>query len=221
MPSMPSARTHASAPAPDRHAPLASPCVDGPHSSTGAVGAPDATDPVRADAIDGAMDGAERPPTPGEAVPAGAVGTPFLRWESLPDDALDPPIRPLVRALNNTGWVRTVFSCAGHPEEPDSVARGRRQAHLDVATSDLRLWLQFTSRCESAALAAAAHVAAAGARLRVAEDTLGPIPPWLAAALPSPPPPSTHWNHRRLVFEPIPYDLDPTACRLLLDAALT
>jgi hypothetical protein len=155
-----------------------------------------------------------------EAVPAGAVGTPFRRWETLPDDALDAPIRPLVRALNATGWVRTVFSCGGHPEEHDSVARGRRQAHVDVATSDYRRWLQFTSRSESAALAAAARVAAGGARLRVAEDTLGPIPSWLAPILPSPTPPGARWHYRRLVFEPIPYDLDPTTCRLLLDAAL-
>jgi hypothetical protein len=150
-----------------------------------------------------------------------AIGTPFLDWAALPDGALDAPIRPLVRALNDTGWVRTVFSCSGHPEESDSVARGRRQAHVDVATRDLRRWLQFYSRCESAALTAVRDLAAAGARLRVAEDTLGPLPPWLATALPSPPPPASLWHYRRLVFEPIPYDLDPNACRLLLDASLT
>ena len=207
---MRSARTHATAPAPDHLS------TAGPHSTTGAVGPPDPAGTGRP--VVGIAPA--EPPDAAEPRPPGAIGTPFLRWESLPDDALDASIRPLVRALNETGWVRTVFSCGGHPEEHDSVARGRRQAHVDVATSDLRRWLHFTSRSESAALAAAARVAAGGARLRVAEDTLGSLPSWLVSALPPPIPPGARWHYRRLVFEPIPYDLDPTACRLLLDAAL-
>src|SRR5438045_2201155 len=77
----------------------------------------------------------------------GSIGTPFQPWEALDDAALDAPIRPLVRALNATGWVRTVFSCGGHPEEADSVARGRRQAHVDVVTCDLHRWRIYVQEC--------------------------------------------------------------------------
>ena len=61
-----------------------------------------------------------------------------------PADALDPPIRPLVAAINANGWARTVFSCAGHPEEPDAVTTGRRQAHVDVIVRDARAWKAWT-----------------------------------------------------------------------------
>src|SRR6266508_6237319 len=98
MPGTPSARTHATAPAPARHASLGPDGVGGPHSTTGAVGA--AGDPGIAGAASttGAGTNAEPQPPSSEAVPvpAGPIGTPFLRWESLPDDALDPSIRPLV-----------------------------------------------------------------------------------------------------------------------------
>jgi hypothetical protein len=63
----------------------------------------------------------------------------FLPWDRL-EESVDPPILPLVNALNATGWARTVFSCAGHPEEPSSVATGRRQAHVDLVVSDPSLW---------------------------------------------------------------------------------
>lgn len=32
--------------------------------------------------------------------------------------AIDPEIRPLVDAINATGWMETIQSCAGHPEKP-------------------------------------------------------------------------------------------------------
>jgi hypothetical protein len=142
-----------------------------------------------------------------------SIGAPFQSWETLDDAALDPPIRPLVRALNATGWVRTVFSCGGHPEERDSVRTGRRQAHVDVVTSDERRWREFARRCRDQEAAAARK---GGRRaVRVVEGSLGTIPEWLAPALPR-----AKWRYRRLVFEPVPYDLTPDICRSVLDAAL-
>jgi hypothetical protein len=107
----------------------------------------------------------------------------------VPDDALDPPIRPLVAAINATGWARTVFSCAGHPEEPDAVATGRRQAHVDVIVRDARAWKAWTRAVRREAPAAVANAMATNGprrdtpRLRVAEGGLGPLPEWLADTL--------------------------------------
>jgi hypothetical protein len=78
----------------------------------------------------------------------------FIPWDALAEAVLDPPLRPLVAALNRTSWVRTVFSCAGHPEEPDSVRRGRRQAHLDVLVADPARWRAFVRRVQRDAPAA-------------------------------------------------------------------
>ena len=79
---MRSARTQANAPAPD---PLSE---SGPHSTTGAfspVGPVGPTTPLGAVGGTGAADQSQ----PVEAAPTGAIGAPFLRWESLPDEALD------------------------------------------------------------------------------------------------------------------------------------
>lgn len=194
-----------------------------------------------------------------------------MPWDALDEALLDAPVRLLVAALNRTGWARTVFSCGGHPEEPDSVAQGRRQAHIDVVVADLNAWRRFVERCQREAPAAVQRQAPAGVRLRVAEGSLGPLPAWLRDALaaeagaerlpPEPyPPGQTHaraepapgqptaarswwarvaclvehwlarpasrraesreWRFRRLVFEPVPYDAEPAACRRALDAAL-
>jgi hypothetical protein len=126
----------------------------------------------------------------------------FVPWEALPETggALDPPVRPLVVALNALPWAHTVFSCAGHPEEPDAGERGRRQAHVDVLVADVGRWRAFVRRVRLAAPAAVRAVAAglvspagieapprsgvrAGVGLRVADGSLGPPPPWLRAAL--------------------------------------
>ncbi len=194
-----------------------------------------------------------------------------MPWSALDEAVLDAPVRPLVVALNRTGWARTVFSCGGHPEEPDSVMQGRRQAHVDVVVADLNAWRRFVEHCRHEAPAAVRRLAPAGVRLRVAEGSLGPLPAWLRAALaaeggverllPEPHPPgqaharaepvplpavpvrswwaralrlverwlarpasrrtgSREWRFRRLVFEPVPYDAEPAACRRALDAAL-
>jgi hypothetical protein len=182
-------------------------------------------------------------------------------------DQIDPPIRPFVVALNQTGWARTVFSCAGHPDEPDSTARGRRQAHVDVVTCDLGRWLAFTRAVGQRlrtlgpldAVDAAdgagmpAERAAARVRVRGVEGPLGDLPGWLRASLPAPAGPASTppgsggpeqarrwlgqlvargrellssapgtggWHYRRLVFEPVPYDAPPAACRHALDQAL-
>ena len=81
----------------------------------------------------------------------------FVPWEALPETggALDPPVRPLVAALNALPWAHTVFSCAGHPEEPDAGARGRRQAHVDVLVADAARWRAFVRRVRRTAPAAA------------------------------------------------------------------
>jgi hypothetical protein len=207
--------------------------------------------------------------------PGTSLSQPFVPWSALDEAVLDAPVRPLVAALNRTGWARTVFSCGGHPEEPDSVAQGRRQAHVDVVVADLGAWHRFVERCRHEAPAAVQRQAPAGVRLRVAEGSLGPLPAWLRAALaaeagaerpppePYPPgqmhaehaprlpvaapwwwdraalllarrlarllrrhsssrdgPPERRWRFRRLVFEPVPYDAEPAACRRALDAAL-
>jgi hypothetical protein len=116
----------------------------------------------------------------------------FVAWEVLPAAALDPPVRALVAALNRTGWARTVFSCGGHPEEVDSVERERRQAHVDVVVSDLARWRRFVERVREQVRIAVGRlgtidgIAGAGepvAGVRCIEGALGPIPPWLAAAV--------------------------------------
>jgi hypothetical protein len=121
-------------------------------------------------------------------LPTGAPGTGIPA--SLPDnDLLDPPVRPLVEALNRTGWARTVFSCGGHPEEPDAVARGRRQAHVDVVVSDRRQWSAWVRHVKRAVPEAIQRIADQdgpgrdGTRIRIAEGGLGPLPTWLAEAL--------------------------------------
>jgi hypothetical protein len=151
-----------------------------------------------------------------------SIGQPFQPWESLDDALIDAPIRPLVHALNTTGWARTVFSCAGHPEEPLSVAEGRRQAHVDVVTSDPRRWRDFAQRCRRDVPAAVERLSRKDnvVRIRVAEGDLGPIPAWLKPALAGLSPAITRWHYRRLVFEPVPYDAPPDACRQALDTAL-
>jgi hypothetical protein len=117
---------------------------------------------------------AQPPPDPDEPAPPASVGRPFMRWSQL-EGALDPPVRPLVEALNRTGWSLTVFSCAGHPEEPDSVRKGRRQAHVDVVVSDERRW--------RAAVDAIKRRTRGDVRLT--EGTLGEPPPWLLPHLPT------------------------------------
>jgi hypothetical protein len=184
----------------------------------------------------------------------------FVPWDTVEGQALDPPIRPLVGALNRAGWVHTVFSCAGHPEEPDSGPRGRRQAHVDVLVADPARWRAYVGRVRGAAAAAvralgvssgAGGAGGAGGRaggevtVRVAEGSLGAPPEWLRAAvrgedvsgrdrrgpplwqqlLPdaltaAPGPDGRRWRYRRLVLEPVPYDLAPDRCRGVLDAAL-
>ncbi len=200
---------------------------------------------------------------PPERLPGPSLGQSFVPWSALDEVVLDAPVRPLVVALNRTGWARTVFSCGGHPEEPDSVMQGRRQAHVDVVVADLNAWRRFVEHCRHEAPAAVRRLAPAGVRLRVAEGSLGPLPAWLRAALaaeggaerllPEPHPPGQaharagpvplpaaparswwarvacllrwrssrrEWRFRRLVFEPVPYDAEPVACRRALDAAL-
>jgi hypothetical protein len=171
----------------------------------------------------------------------------------VPDDALDPPIRPLVAAINAMGWARTVFSCAGHPDEPDAVATGRRQAHVDAIVRDPQAWKAWVRAVRREAPDAVARMMATNAarpnppRLRVAEGGLGPLPEWLADTLvpdgidaarppgcvvitlaevatrlrlPWVPGAPTPWRYRRIVLEPVPYALEATACRALLDAAI-
>ncbi len=173
----------------------------------------------------------------------------FVSWEDLDAPQLDPAVRPLVGALNRTSWARTVFSCAGHPEGPDSVARGRRQAHVDVVVSDPTAWRAYVRRVKRAAPAAVRRLQIPGVRLRCAEGSLGPPPGWLQGALaglaagPATPgpgaaetpwwrrllppslsvarrPPAGRWRYRRLVLEPVPYALAPDVCRRVLDTAL-
>jgi hypothetical protein len=89
-----------------------------------------------------------------------------------------------VEALNQTGWVRTVFSCGGHPEAPDSVQRGRRQAHVDVLVADLNRWRALAQRCRRDAQAAVRQLDLdVRPRIRSAEGPLGPLPDWLRAAV--------------------------------------
>jgi hypothetical protein len=175
----------------------------------------------------------------------------FVPWPALNagEAPLDPPIRPLVAALNRTGWIRTVFSCGGHPEEPEAAARGRRQAHVDALVADPARWRAFLRRVRAAAPAAVRDLGpppgAPPGGLRVAEGTLGAPPRWLRAALlgedagaldrtaPSwwtqllpdaltaaPDAQGRRWRYRRLVLEPVPYDLPAAVCRRVLDAAL-
>jgi hypothetical protein len=136
------------------------------------------------------------------------VGRGFAPWEELtadPGAVLDSPVQPLVEALNATGWARTVFSCGGHPEEPDSISRGRRQAHLDVAVSNGAEWKRLTELARRTG----------DRRLRVTDGGLGRVPEWLQPQLPE-----GKWDYRRLVFEPVPYAMPPEQCREVLDAAL-
>lgn len=112
---------------------------------------------------------------------------PFVPWETngaVPPAGVDPPVRGLVAALNQTGWVHTVFSCGGHPEEPDSIQRGRRQAHVDVLVSDRQRWRAVTQRCRREVQTAVRQLNLVGlCRIRWAEGSLGPPPDWLRAAL--------------------------------------
>ena len=183
-------------------------------------------------------------------------GAGFLPWQeggaagAVPAAALDPPVRALVAALNRTSWARTVFSCGGHPEEPDSVQRGRRQAHVDVAVCDLVRWRRFVAQCRRDIPAAVGHLRppeVPGAGVRCVEGSLGAIPPWLAEALATehelwmgdrqlpqaaapwwrrlllvrrPQSRAPAWRYRRLALEPVPYTMPPGPCRRALDAAL-
>lgn len=173
----------------------------------------------------------------------------FRPWGQLADGSaleLDAPIRPLVQALNALDGIKTVFSCGGHPEQPDSAARGRRQAHVDVVVRDLEAWRRFARRCRRDAPAAVRALGLAGVSLRVEEGELGPLPEWLKAVLEHEAPAHApdagerrvprapwwwrrlvqlgvlpeRWRYRRLVFEPRPYTMDPQWCRQALDAAL-
>ena len=119
----------------------------------------------------------------------------FVPWEALTETggALDPPVRPLVAALNALPWAHTVFSCAGHPEEPDAGERGRRQAHVDVLVADAARWRAFVRRVRRTAPGRperprgrrprGPRPGAPGVGLRVVDGSLGPPPPWLRAAL--------------------------------------
>ncbi|CAA9294413.1 MAG: hypothetical protein AVDCRST_MAG77-5041 [uncultured Chloroflexi bacterium] len=152
----------------------------------------------------------EPPPPAGSPRSSTAIGHPFILWTQL-EGALDPPIRPLVEALNATGWALTVFSCGGHPDEPDSVLRGRRQAHVDVVVSDLGRWRR----------AIAAMKRQLRRDVRLTEGDLGQAPPWLQAHLPAHQLGGARWSYRRLVFEPRPYDAPADAVRATLDAAIS
>ena len=148
-----------------------------------------------------------------------SIGTGYRSWAQLEadPDLVDAPIRPLVEALNATDWARTVFSCAGHPEEPDSVKRGRRQAHIDLLVNDLPQWQRFIRSIPGVPA------------VKVTEGSLGALPPWLrevkwlgvhgSAASPGGSR-AAPWMYRRIVFEPAPYDLPSPQCRQLLDTAL-
>jgi len=134
-------------------------------------------------------------------------------------DGIDPPIRALVAALNRTGWARTVFSCSGHPEEPDSVVRGRCQAHLDLLIQDQSRWKHFINTVRSAC---SRHVeqgkpVKGELEVKVVEGPLGQVPDSLNQQLGD----ARSWSYRRLVFEPVPYDAPPERCRMSLDAALS
>ena len=174
-------------------------------------------------------------------------GRGFAPWDELaadPGAVLDAPVRPLVEALNATGCARTVFSCGGHPEEPDSIARGRRQAHVDVAVCDPGRWWDFVRTCKDHMPAriylrdqTSRHVSPT-----CVEGSLGSIPDWLLSELPaSPPVPKTWarsrwqelyrwmrgepdpakpgWHYRRVMFR-VMFDPPPEAVRAGLDAAL-
>ena len=174
----------------------------------------------------------------------------FVPWEALPETggALDPPVRPLVAALNAPPWAHTVFSCAGHPEEPDAGARGRRQAHVDVLVADALAGLRAPGapdgpggqRGPQQAPPGGPAPGAPGVGLR---GRRWPPPPWLraacagstsgmavpggrrVAAAPAGLPDrragrGARWRYRRLVLEPVPYHLEPARCRVVLDAAL-
>jgi hypothetical protein len=172
---------------------------------------------------------------------SGSIGTPFHPWDALDDVSLDPPVGPLVRALNATGWVRTVFSCGGHPEEADSVSCGRRQAHVDVVTREPARWREFVRVCQQLVPVRAYVRRPDGKGPRhvnpiVREGSLGLPPDWLRPhLLPVPQPQRTSWwqrhapwastgyqgwYYRRLAFEPFPYGAPPDACRPALDGAL-
>ncbi len=128
-------------------------------------------------------------------------------------DGIDPPIRAVVAALNRTGWARTVFSCSGHPEEPDSVVRGRRQAHIDLLIQDQPRWKRFTNAVRNACGRSVKLVTS----IKVVEGPLGQVPDSLSQQLGD----ARSWSYRRLVFEPVPYGAPPEHCRTALDAALS
>ena len=132
-----------------------------------------------------------------------STGSGYRTWPELAADPelLDEPIRPLIGALNATGWALTVFSCAGHPDEPDSTPKGRRQAHVDLVVNDLGHWQSFVKSIPRTP------------GIRVTEGALGPLPPWLLG--------HRGWHYRRLVFEPAPYDQPAAQCRSALDSALS
>lgn len=152
------------------------------------------------------------------AVDSGSLHRPFTPWQALSDDVLDVPVRALVQALNRSGWLRTAYSCGGHPDEPDAVARGRCQAHVDVLVRDPARWRRLADACRRDAPRAVQRLGLPGVRLRCARGSLGKVPPWLAEMLDGEVP--ARWQYERLVFEPVPHRLDPAVCRLVLDTAL-
>lgn len=185
--------------------------------------------------------GAARVDAAGEATP---VGRGFVPWDAL-DGALDAPVRPLVAALNRISWARTVYSCGGHPEEPDSVSRERRQAHVDVVVRDPARWRTFTAACRQEVQTHRESDRPSAVAVRCVEASLGPVPSWLRLHLaPVAGDPAGvdgagqrapawwrrvldrradgagGWQYRRLVFEPVPYDAAPAAVRAALDGAL-
>jgi len=136
-----------------------------------------------------------------------SLGTGYRAWLDIVANAdlIDAPIRPLVESLNRATWAHTIFSCAGHPEEPDSIQTGRRQAHVDLLISDEPRWYAFIAAVKRTARG-----------VRVTDGDLGDPPAWLPSQLPA-----GVWRYRRLVLEPTPYDQPAGACRRTLDAALT
>src|SRR5688500_6252086 len=122
--------------------------------------------------------------------PDRSIGTGFQVWTRLDadPDVLDPPIRPLVQALNQTTWARTIFSCAGHPEEPDSIKKGRRQAHVDLLISDRHTWNALITTIKRTVQG-----------VRITEAPLGPIPHWLTPSLPPRP-----RHYHRPALQPVP-----------------
>jgi hypothetical protein len=95
-------------------------------------------------------------------------------------DLLDPQVRDLVRALNDSGVVETLWSCAGHPLDEDQTLSAACSATVLLHVLDKAGWRQ-------AALAIAQHVRVlAGVAMTVTFEHEAQlrftVPEWLAPA---------------------------------------